>query len=102
MTELQNFPRGSEWRKWDLHVHTPGTKLSNGYSISEMDESDSIRVNELYEKCKDIFDRITICNKPVTFNEQRAKEWLLWIDIVQKSKIKVVGVTDYYSLDNFL
>jgi len=18
-----NFPRGSEWRKWDLHVHTP-------------------------------------------------------------------------------
>lgn len=101
MTELQNFPRGSEWRKWDLHVHTPGTKLSNEYSISEMDELDSIRVNELYEKCKDIFDRITICNKPVTFNEQRAKEWLLWIDIVQKSKIKVVGVTDYYSLDNF-
>ncbi|MEP9383398.1 hypothetical protein [Nocardioides sp. KR10-350] len=25
------FPRGSEWRKWDLHVHAPATKLSNGY-----------------------------------------------------------------------
>lgn len=25
------YPRGSEWRKWDLHVHVPGTKLSNGY-----------------------------------------------------------------------
>jgi len=25
------FPRGSEWRKWDLHVHTPFTHLSNGY-----------------------------------------------------------------------
>lgn len=24
-------PRGSEWRKWDLHVHPPGTSLSNGY-----------------------------------------------------------------------
>lgn len=101
MTELQNFPRGSEWRKWDLHVHAPGTKLNNGYSIAEMNDSDSIRVDELYEKCKDVFGKITICNKPVTFDEQRAKEWLLWIDIVQKSKIKVVGVTDYYSLDNF-
>jgi hypothetical protein len=26
-----DFPRGSEWRKWDLHVHTPFTHLSNGY-----------------------------------------------------------------------
>ncbi len=25
------YPRGSEWRKWDLHVHLPGTKLSDGY-----------------------------------------------------------------------
>lgn len=27
-----DFPRGSEWRKWDLHLHAPGTKLSNGYA----------------------------------------------------------------------
>jgi len=27
-----DFPRGSEWRKWDLHVHAPGTKLSDGYT----------------------------------------------------------------------
>ncbi|MCF8785235.1 TrlF family AAA-like ATPase [Rhodococcus ruber] len=26
------FPRGSEWRKWDLHVHAPGTKLNNCYA----------------------------------------------------------------------
>src|SRR5258708_22343724 len=25
------FPRGSEWRKWDLHVHTPGTALADQY-----------------------------------------------------------------------
>lgn len=29
MTE--RYPRGSEWRKWDLHVHVPGTALSDGY-----------------------------------------------------------------------
>jgi ABC-type lipoprotein export system ATPase subunit len=25
------FPRGSEWRKWDLHVHTPYSALNNGF-----------------------------------------------------------------------
>lgn len=29
------FPRGAEWRKWDLHVHAPGTKLSDGYSAKD-------------------------------------------------------------------
>jgi hypothetical protein len=31
---MKHFPRGSEWRKWDLHVHVPGTKLSDGYGTS--------------------------------------------------------------------
>jgi ABC-type lipoprotein export system ATPase subunit len=26
-----NDPRGSIWRKWDLHVHTPGTKKNDQY-----------------------------------------------------------------------
>ncbi|MGD1082183.1 MAG: TrlF family AAA-like ATPase [Candidatus Sulfotelmatobacter sp.] len=26
-----SFKRGSEWRKWDLHVHTPGTKKNDQY-----------------------------------------------------------------------
>jgi len=25
------FARGSEWRKWDMHVHAPGTKLNDCY-----------------------------------------------------------------------
>ncbi len=28
---MKRFPRGSEWRKWDLHVHPPGTKLNDRY-----------------------------------------------------------------------
>lgn len=31
--ENNKYLRGSEWRKWDLHVHTPETKLNNQYSI---------------------------------------------------------------------
>src|SRR3989344_115436 len=27
----RDYPRGSEWRKWDLHVHTPLTHLANKY-----------------------------------------------------------------------
>lgn len=29
---MQHCPRGSEWRKWDLHLHAPGTKLSDQYT----------------------------------------------------------------------
>ncbi|MCW8995284.1 MAG: hypothetical protein OQK77_05675 [Psychromonas sp.] len=25
------YPRGSEWRKWDLHVHTPASVLRNEF-----------------------------------------------------------------------
>jgi hypothetical protein len=28
---MKLYPRGAEWRKWDLHVHAPGTKLNDGY-----------------------------------------------------------------------
>lgn len=94
MSGVQKFPRGSEWRKWDLHVHTPGTKLNNKYKFSKLDEEERNRANALYEKCKNM----SVVNQ---VNEQRAKEWLLWIDTIHNSDISVVGVTDYYSLENF-
>lgn len=27
------WPRGSEWRLWDLHLHAPGTKLSDRFAV---------------------------------------------------------------------
>jgi ABC-type lipoprotein export system ATPase subunit len=27
--------RGSEWRKWDLHLHCPGTKLADGFGVTD-------------------------------------------------------------------
>lgn len=44
---MSNYPRGSEWRRWDLHVHTPETILNNQYKnndwqiyIEKLNESD--------------------------------------------------------------
>lgn len=35
-----NDPRGSLWRKWDLHVHAPGTKKNDQYSAQKsLDEA---------------------------------------------------------------
>ena len=28
---MKEFPKGSEWRKWDLHVHTPESVLNNQF-----------------------------------------------------------------------
>jgi hypothetical protein len=31
ITLKKDTDRGSIWRKWDLHIHAPGTKLSNAF-----------------------------------------------------------------------
>lgn len=36
----QIWPRGSEWRKWDLHLHSPGTKLNDQFLAIETDPWD--------------------------------------------------------------
>lgn len=28
---MNEYLRGSEWRRWDLHVHTPGTNKNDQY-----------------------------------------------------------------------
>lgn len=47
---MSSYERGSEWRKWDLHVHLPGTNLSDGYKSDgdELDEfCDSIESSDV-------------------------------------------------------
>ena len=34
------WPRGSEWRKWDLHLHSPGTKLNDQFKVDSNDPWD--------------------------------------------------------------
>jgi hypothetical protein len=35
-----NDPRGSVWRKWDLHLHGPGTKKNDQYKATKIDVLD--------------------------------------------------------------
>jgi ABC-type lipoprotein export system ATPase subunit len=45
MTQLNHFAKGSEWRKWDLHVHTPESVLNNQFG-SDWD----LYVTKLFKK----------------------------------------------------
>ena len=35
--KYSNFPKGSEWRRWDLHVHTKGTKKNDQFMSLDFD-----------------------------------------------------------------
>lgn len=46
---MLEYPRGSEWRKWDLHVHTPYSILHNGFG-NDFDEYAKNLLNTAVEK----------------------------------------------------
>ena len=35
---MLNYERGSEWRRWDLHIHTPQTLKNDQYEGKTVDE----------------------------------------------------------------
>ena len=45
-----NYPRGSEWRKWDLHVHTPFSYLNNQFGNPNSNDIWDKYVKELFDK----------------------------------------------------
>ncbi len=47
---MKRFERGSEWRKWDLHVHVPDTKMSSSYARDDNGEVDWERYCRLIEE----------------------------------------------------
>lgn len=44
------YPRGSEWRKWDLHIHSPSTILNNEFEGAD----DSEKWNRYVEKLESL------------------------------------------------
>jgi hypothetical protein len=45
-----NYPKGSEWRKWDLHVHTPYSYLRNEFGDPEDSSTWDKYVKTLFNK----------------------------------------------------
>ena len=50
----KTWPRGSEWRKWDLHLHAPGTKLNDQFRVDDGDVWDEY-CRRLFESDVDAF-----------------------------------------------
>ena len=72
-TEL--YSRGSEWRRWDLHIHTPGTQKNDQFEGDTYEE----KWNKYYE---DITKYVGDGSDPLR-------------------NIAVMGITDYMSIDNY-
>lgn len=73
---MKGYPRGSEWRRWELHLHTPETKKNDQYSGNTAEE----KWDRFYSKIKEYIS-----------------------DGVDPTKnIAVIGITDYLSIDNYL
>ena len=50
----KNYPKGSEWRIWDLHIHTPGTKKNDQFTGATLEEKWDNYVASINDSTKEI------------------------------------------------
>ena len=73
---MSDYPRGSEWRRWDLHIHTPGTNKNDLFNGSSPEE----KWNTFYS---DVEKYVGDGSDPL-------------------KSIAAIGITDYLSIENYL
>lgn len=75
MSDIEN--RGSEWNRWDLHIHAPTSAKNNNFST-------------------------TLGEQKISGNQE--KVWEAYISHIEKlpPEVKVLGITDYYSIDGYI
>lgn len=69
------FERGSEWRRWDLHIHTPETKKNDNYAGKNINE----KWDNFYKTIEDYIRD----------------------DSNARNRVAAIGITDYFSIDNY-
>ena len=108
------YERGSEWRKWDLHIHTKGTKKTDNFTSTDFDsfciamfkkalENDIAVVGitdyfniENYKKVKTFVDNIDTYDD---FNEQ--EKWdIKQLFILPNVELRILPATDSGGLIN--
>lgn len=72
---MLNYERGSEWRRWDLHIHTPGTLKNDQYEGKTIEEKWDNFYDTIAQYIGDGTDPLRT--------------------------IEVIGITDYLSIDNY-
>lgn len=73
---MERFKRGSEWRRWDLHIHTPETQKNDNFNGLTTEE----KWDNFYNTINDYIGDGT---EPTR-------------------NIAVIGITDYLSIDNYI
>lgn len=101
MSESQ-YPKGSEWRKWDLHVHSPSSALNNQFPGATQED----KWTQYLEKLKGISD-VAVLGITDYFSVDGYKEiitrgGLSNIDlIVPNVELRILPVTGAESCINF-
>lgn len=72
MPGARNHPAGSQWRKWDLHVHTPASYQWDGRRLNQLDDN----------------------QRQVVLKEM--------VDALNASDVAVFGFMDYWTFDGYL
>lgn len=72
---MEKINRGSEWRRWDLHVHTPGTIKNDQFTGQNLEEKWCNFYTDILNYIGDGTDELR--------------------------NIATIGITDYLSLDNY-
>lgn len=75
-----NKNRGSEWRKWDLHIHTKGTNKNCQFSSSDME----IFLKEFFKKA--ISENISVIGVTDYFSIDRYKDVIEYQNNIETKK----------------
>ena len=111
---IDNYPRGSEWRKWDLHIHTKGTMKNDQFKsntfgnfcvtlfqkalkkeIAAIGITDYFNINN-YKKVKEFVSNIDSCTDFTSKEKQKIKN----IFILPNVELRMMPVTDSSRLVN--
>ena len=108
------FERGSEWRKWDLHVHTKGTNKNDNFTSPDFEafctslfkkalEKDigAIGITDYFsiDNYKRVKEYVGIIDSKVAFNEQE-KEKIKNIFLLPNVELRILPATGSGGLIN--
>lgn len=112
--KTDQFPRGSEWRRWDLHIHTKGTMKNDQFTSPDFDTFCNVMFNKALENqisaigitdyfsienYKKVLDYISRINENVNFNNNE-KTLIKQILILPNVELRMLPVTDSGKLVN--